>query len=74
MASCHSLVIVRGGGLAKLRTAYMITPATTQQATVALKTYQFWPGGVPARGPCGPNAIQYAVGWTGGVSQHDREE
>jgi len=38
------------------RTMAMLTPSM-----VYLKTSQFSPGGGRARGPCGPNAIQYAV-------------
>lgn len=60
-ASCHSLFIVRGGGFACDR----MRQNTSQEAITAIATvpaiFQLVPGGSIARGPWGPNAIQYAV-------------
>ncbi len=60
-ASCHSLVMVCGGGLAKNRMVPKATKLTTTATMVPTKTLPLSPGGSRARGPWGPKAIQYAV-------------
>lgn len=61
MASWYSLFIVLGAGPAADLMAAKRMNETPTPIIVYAKTFLPSPGGVPARGPCGPNAIQYAV-------------
>lgn len=60
MASCHSLVMVEGGARANNRIMKKTTQHTPVIPMTDQKMNQFCPGGGRARGPWGPNAIQYA--------------
>jgi hypothetical protein len=57
-ASCHSLVMVCGAGLANKRLAMNIKAATPTETDTHRATLRPSPGGSRARGPCGPKAIQ----------------
>lgn len=61
VASSHSLFSVLGGGFAKYLMMPKITAEAATPSIVPAKTLMPSPGGGTARGPCGPNAIQYAA-------------
>src|SRR5436305_10172526 len=61
VASCHSLVIVLGGGRAKEWTTKKRTVEIARPIPLYKKTLLHSPGGASARGPCGPNAIHQAT-------------
>lgn len=60
VSSWYSLVMVFGGPRASSRTRANRTHETTKASTTMPKTCLPSPGGSKARGPWGPNAIQYA--------------
>ena len=59
--SWYSLVMVLGGSRAIDLMATKMTKEMAIPMVVYRKTVLPSPGGSRARGPCGPNAIQYAV-------------
>ena len=67
MASCHSFVMVLGGGRAKEWRARKIAAEAARPMVVYKMIFVHSPGGDSARGPCGPNAIHQAIMITASV-------